>query len=190
MVGSAPAPVPVIPVADHELARRVIRWLAVGGVVLGTAQALAWTVQLLAWGMPATPPPHRVALRAISRTALAVSVIAPCGLVAGSLGLLGRRRWAQSVLTVYAYLQIAGAFASLVVGLTFMVTTSFGQGMSLAQKLAWPIMRAEDMVLHCAYPVAILLCLVRPGLMPAASSAAGTFEVLPAEADPARPARS
>jgi hypothetical protein len=185
MTQPPPTPVAVIPIADHELARRVLRWLAVGGVVLGATQVVGTVGQLLAWGMPSSPPPQRVIVAALYRTLAVTMVVAPAILVVGSLGLLATKRWARPMLTVYAFLQIAGALAGMATALTF--ASTFAQSWTLAQKAAWPLMRLEDVVMHSLYPAAILLCLVRPGIMPMASSARSTFEVLPAAAGPSLP---
>ena len=175
-----PTPVPVIPIADHELARRVLRWLALGGVVLGAAQVVATAGQLLAWGTRFFAPHDRVIVNALYRTTAVVTVLAPTILIGGSLGLLSDRRWARPTLTVYAFLQIAGALGAVAVALIFAFTT--GASWTIAQQIVWPVTRMEEMLLHCLYPVAILLCLVRPGLTPTATPAAASFPVLPQSA--------
>jgi hypothetical protein len=183
-----PTPVAVIPIADHELARRVLRWLAVGGVVLGAAQVVGTAAQLMAWSLRPPTSPDRVAVNALYRIAAVITVLAPAILIAGSVGVLLRKRWARPALMVYAFLQVTGALAGVAIALIFMLSFGAGDNWTLAQKLAWPLMRVEDMLLHCLYPAAILLCLVRPGLMPMPSTARSTFEVLPAVGGPTMPA--
>src|SRR5678815_2967595 len=112
MSAQPPTPVPAIPVADHELARRVLRWLAVGGIVLGSAQVFVAGITLLAWGLPLSFMRQWPVANVLYRVTAVAGIIAPAMLLAGSLGLLREKSWARSTLTVYAFVQIAGALAS------------------------------------------------------------------------------
>jgi hypothetical protein len=171
-------------VTEFEVARRVLHWLAVGGIVLGATQVFALGVPLVTWGLRSRSGSPPIGIGTAYQIVALVAVLAPFFLVVGSAGLLRERRWALPVLTVYAYLQIAGSLAGLAAIFVFSFTNSRGSPFTVAQRAAAPLIRIEDMLLHCLYPVAILLCLVRPGLIP--SESASTFEVLPAPG-PARP---
>jgi len=183
MSAQPPMPVPAIPVADHELARRVLHWLAVGGVVLGSAQVFVAGITLLAWGFPFSFLRQWPLLSVLYRVTAVAAIIAPAILLAGSLGLLRERSWARSALTMYAFLQIAGALANQGLSLALPFTNA-PVGWTAVQKVTAPLMGIESMLLHCLYPAAVIVCLVRPGLVPLASPATSTFQVLAPAAAP------
>ncbi len=179
----SPAHADQFPTGDTDLAGRILRWLAIGGVVFGSAQVVATTSTLLAWW----PLPSRtsIPLEATYRLVLTIAVVAPVLLAVGSAGLLRQKAWARPVLTAYAILQILGALATQVV--RFAMTYPPAPQWNVARQLAFALSGVGDLLLHCLYPVAIILCLVRPGIMRFASPAATTFPVLPAAtAAPAR----
>jgi hypothetical protein len=183
MTPEPPTAVRTLPVADHELARRVLHWLAVGGIALGAAQAIITSAMLLAWGLPLSLG-MSIGLDVLYRVSAAVAVIAPVMLVAGSGGLLREKPWARALLTGYAFLQIAGAVASQGFSIWFAYEMSRFQNVTGAQRAMAAFGGVENLLLHCIYPAAIILFLVRPGLIPMASPAGSTFEVLPVSAPP------
>ena len=183
MTPEPPTAVRALPVADHELARRVLHWLAVGGIALGAAQAVITAAMLLAWGLPLSLGMVK-GLNVLYRIFVAARVIAPLMLVAGSTGLLREKPWARALLTAYAFLQIAGAVASQGVSIWFAYEASRFQNWTGAQRAMAAFGGFENLLLHCIYPAAVVVFLVRPGLIPMASPAASTFEVLPVAAPP------
>ena len=187
-MAAEPTAVRAIPVADNELARRVLHWLGVGGIVLGGVQAVVTAAMLTAWGLPLSIG-MSPGLNVLYRVSAAVGVIAPVMLFAGSFGLLREKHWARPLLTCYAFLQVCGALASEGVGLWFVFNTN--PPWTAAQRAVSTFGGVESLVLHCVYPVAVILFLVRPGLMAMALPPASTFEVLPAAraAEPAPPGR-
>jgi hypothetical protein len=170
-----------LPTSNPDVAGRVVRWLAIGGVVFGISQVVATAAMLAAWW----PSPIRqsIPLETTYRLVLTVSIVAPLLLVLGSAGLLRQKGWARPVLTSYAILQILGSLATMVV--RFAMTPPPTPEWTVGQQLAFALSVVGDLVLHCLYPAAIILCLVRPGLVKLASPAASTFPVLPPAPAPA-----
>src|SRR5687767_11486254 len=191
MTAAPPTPVRALPVADHEVARRVLRWLAVAGIVIGIAELATATLTLLGWGYSATAFGPTVTLRVLYRVAVTLSFVSPTLLIAGALGLLKDEPWARPALTTYAFVQIAGSIVILAHGIVWRQDvvpnwTAMQHVMSIASGIT-------NAFLHCLLPAAVIFCLVRPGLLPYASPPGTAFQVLPAEAEPiaaASPAES
>ena len=191
MTDQQPALVRAIPLADHEVARRVLRWLAVAGVVIGIAELATAALTLLGWGYSAMAFGPTVTLRVLYRVAVTLAFVSPTLLIAGALGLLKDEPWAGPALTTYAFVQIAGSVVALAHAIVWRQDlvpnwTAMQHVMSIASGIT-------NALLHCLLPAAFILCLVRPGLLPYASPPRTAFQVLPAEAEPiaaASPAES
>ena len=177
-----------VPIADEALARQVLHWLAVGGLILGSAQLVVYASMLSAWGLPPSMATMPRIVGVLYRVSAAVAVVAPAMLVAGSAGLAWNKPWARARLISYAFLQIAGALASQAVSLAFAFESSQNPTWTGAQRATAVLSGLESMLLHSLFPAAILLCLVRAGLLRTAAPASSSFEVLPRAEPPSPPA--
>ena len=182
MSAQPPTPLRAIPVADHnhDVARRVLRWLAVGGMVVGGAQLLTSLLTLAGWGLAWPPARSSVPLRVMYRVVVLLALLAPAVLIVGAIGLLRERRWAKPVLTVYAFLQIAGSLTGIVYGL--MWRGDVLPNWTLAQQMMMVVSSLSTAILQCLVPAAVILCLVKPGVIQYAAPAGAAFQVLPAAA--------
>ena len=188
MTAQPPTPVRAIPLPDNELTGRVLRWLAIACVVVGAAQVLTALLTVAGWGFGWPPSRATAFLKVLYRLVVWLGLFAPALLLVGALGLLREKRWSRPVLTVYAFLQIAASFASTVYGLLW--RGEMLPEWTATQHTVVIVGGISSNLLHCLLPAAIIVCLVRPGLVPYAAPADAAFQVLPpAEAlTPPRPA--
>lgn len=191
MTDQRPTLVSAIPLADHEVARRVLHWLAVAGIVIGSAELATAPLTLLGRGYSATAFGPTATLRVLYRVAVTLAFVSPALLITGALGLLKDEPWARPALTIYAFVQIAGSVVALAHAIVWRQDlvpnwTAMQHVMSIASGIT-------NALLYCLLPAAVILCLVRPGLLLYASPPSTAFQVLPAEAEPiaaASPAES
>ena len=177
MSDQPPTPLSVIPLAEHDVARRVLRWLAIGGIVVGCAELLMALMTLAAQGFGWSPFRRGMPLRLLYRIVATLAIAAPILLLVGAAALLRDRRWARPVLTVYAFLQIAASIVGL--AYWFVWRASAVPEWTVIQHLLSAVSSLGNAVMHCLYPAAIIVCLVRPGLIQYAPPPGAAFQVLP-----------
>jgi len=175
-----------IPHAD-DVPRRVLRWLAIAGVVFGGYQVLSLVLLLLArWGLssdafarnPFIPSSLAGTARQLYRLMLVLSLSAPILLTAGSIGLLRGRRWARPLLLTYACLQVAASAAAQL--LTLPQTLSPAMQWTPLQRVFVLYSSVGALLSTSLFPAAIFACLYKPGLERYGRSPSHTFPVLPA----------